>query len=162
MGMILRRVAIFIFFVVALSTSIAHAQLSVTAPANVEITHDLITNNQFFAESSWLVENDASLLGATVVMSCGPFEHADDPTEQVNASLVLRVVASAPAAVWAPIVPIGSTNIALSIDSAVVSATSIGVGDGELGLTVGFLGGGISTLQAGDYLTTVTATITAN
>ena len=125
------------------------------------IRHDQRPQPQVFAAALWDV-NTKSKRGATVVLSCGPFQSAVDPGSYVDGQLGLRVRASHPHANWTVQVAADRTNIAGRNRTATVVATSEDKGAGTLELTVTFLGADVLDLVEGDYDTVVTGTITAH
>jgi len=132
--------------------------ISITAPADVSINHNLSDSDQPFAQQAWNVYTSNST-GASVVMSMGRFVHTGDATYFRNGSMGLAVVSSDATAGWG--VDVATDNTSAS-GTATVNASSSGPGSGQLGLSVVFIESDASTLAAGDYVATVTGTITNN
>lgn len=140
----------------------ARAQLSVSAPSDSSIQHNMQNGDQTFSEATWTLVNQEGLDGATVQWSCGPFVHTSDATVKADALLELRMLASEPGSGWSVISAQDGTNVSGGDQTATVEAGSQDLGDAEAGLTVTFVNGNFSTLAAGTYAVTVTATISAN
>ncbi len=132
--------------------------LSITAPADVLINHNLADSDQPFSQQSWNVYT-SNALGASVSMSMGRFVHDSDSTFFRNASMDLAVLSSDATATWAVDSASDSTN---ATGTATVAASSTGPGSGALGLSVVFIETDASTLASGNYVATVTGTITNN
>lgn len=132
--------------------------ISITAPADVSINHNLSDSDQPFSQQAWNVYT-SNAAGASVVMSMGRFVHTADATYFRNGSLDLALVSSDATASWG--IDVASDDTAAS-GTATVNASSTGPGTGQLGVSVVFLETDASTLAAGDYVATVTGTITNN
>jgi hypothetical protein len=132
--------------------------ISITAPADVTINHNLTDSDQPFAQQTWNVYT-SNASGAAVTLDMGRFVHSTDSTFFRNASMDLALVSSDSTANWVVDTPSDTTTTS---GTASVAASSDGPGSGQLGLTVVFLTGDASTLAAGDYVATVVGTITNN
>ncbi len=136
--------------------------ISITAPANVAVTHDQSENNQAFPNQPWVVRGN-SLAGVTASFSTTQaFRHLVDPTARRNASLGLSVNTSVGAAAWTVSQPTDTTDYATNDGIATVQVSSNGFGRATLDLAVSFVTDGFGTFPAGDYETTVTGTVTSN
>jgi len=132
--------------------------ISITAPADVSINHNLSDSDQPFAQQAWNVYT-SNAAGAAVVMNMGPFVHTTDASYSRNGQMDLALVSSDSTAAWG--VDVASDDT-ITTGTATVNASSSGPGSGQLGLSVTFLETDASTLAAGDYVATVTGTITNN
>ncbi|QEG21459.1 hypothetical protein [Mariniblastus fucicola] len=132
--------------------------ISITAPADVSINHNLSDSDQPFAQQAWNVYT-SNATGASVVMSMGRFVHTGDSAFFRNGQMDLALVSSDSTANWVVDTATGDTS---GTGTASVAASSTGPGSGQLGLNVTFIETDASTLAAGDYVATVTGTITNN
>ncbi len=167
------------FGVLGLSGSVLHAQapaprtasqtftvvvpqnISITAPGAVTITHDETDNNQSFAQQSWVVKGNIRN-GVLVSFATGSaFVHTQDNTFQRNAKLDLAVGTTAGPATWTVTKATDQTDYATADGVASVEANSNGVGRAAFNLGVTFITEEFGLFAAGDYVTTVTGTVTA-
>lgn len=132
--------------------------ISITAPADVLINHNLTDNNQVFAEQPWNVFT-SNPTGAAVTLDMGRFVLDTDSTFFRDASMALAMLSTDSTANWAVTTAAGTTA---GSGTASVAAGSTGPGSGQLGLTVTFIESDASTLAAGNYVATVVGTITNN
>jgi hypothetical protein len=138
------------------------AAISITAPANVNLTHDQSENDQTFPNQAWVVRGN-SLAGVTATFSTNQaFRHTVDPTARRNAALALAVNTSVGTAAWTVTQPNDTTDYATNDGVATVQVSSNGFGRATLDLAVSFVTDGFGTFPAGDYETTVTGTVTSN
>jgi hypothetical protein len=136
--------------------------ISITAPANVTLTHDLTENNQVFPPQAWVVKGNTRL-GVTVVFATTqPFTNASDSNFKRDAKLDLSLGATAGSAKWTITKATDASNYATGGATASVQASSNGTGRAVFNLGVTFVTNGIDTVENGNYVTTVTGTVTAN
>lgn len=135
---------------------------SIIAPAAQGFTHDTTDSDQPFSEVTWQLVSGADVDGYVTQLSCGPFVHATAGSFKADSKLVIRILSSSGSANWTVTAANDQTDYGTGDETAVVSAQSSAVGDGEVGLTVTFLDSDFSRLAAGVYNMTVTGTITAN
>lgn len=128
---------------------------------NQTIGHNERAEPQVFDGAVWGVDSK-SKFGATVTLSCGPFQSSNDPGSFVDAQLGLRVLSTQNKPNWRVRVAADRTNIAGGTKRANVVAESEDKGNGILELMVTFLGADVLDLVEGEYSTTVTGTITAH
>lgn len=144
-------------FTVSVPTSI-----SITAPANVSLTHNETDSNQSFPAQQWVVKGN-TLNGVTVSFSTGSaFVHTTDNSFKRNAQLGLSVASNTGPATWNVTQASDVTDYANNDGVATVQATSNGVGRANFNLAVTFVTDTYGTFAAGNYETTVTGTVTAN
>jgi hypothetical protein len=135
--------------------------ISIAAPAAVQITHDQSNNPQAFPAQSWVVKGNVRN-GVTVEFSTGSaFVHTQDPTYKRNAKLDLAVGTTQGPASWSLVTASSTTNYTNNTN-ALVKASSNKPGRANLDLTVTFLTENYDEFAAGDYTTTITGTVTAN
>jgi hypothetical protein len=136
--------------------------ISITAPANILINHDETENNQAFPNQAWTVKGNV-LSGVTVAFATNQaFTHTTDNTFKRNARLDLALGTTLGPATWSVGQATDTTDYANSDGVATVQASSNGVGRATFNLGVSFITDGYGTFAAGDYVTTVTGTVTAN
>ena len=136
--------------------------LTITGPANVTVAHDQSDSNQAFAAQQWTASvNDVD--GATVIFQTNQaFTHTVASSYKRNAKLDLAIASSDAGANWSVSTATDQTNYAGADGVAAVQASSTAPGDAAFNLTVTFITTDFSSLAAGSYTTTVTATLTAN
>jgi hypothetical protein len=132
--------------------------ISITAPADVSINHNLADVDQPFAQQTWNVYT-SNALGAGVVLDMGRFINTSNASFFREGQLDLAVLSSDATATW--VVGTASDDTSGS-GTASVDGSSTGPGSGQLGVSVTFLETDASTLASGDYVATVTGTITNN
>jgi len=140
--------------------------ISVTAPADVAITHDESNNDQAFAAQTWVVKGN-TLNGVTVSFSTGTaFTHTTDPSFKRDALLGLALgTTTGPAGTtWTVDTASDQTDYANATpdEVATVAASSNGVGSADFDLAVTFITDTFGSFAAGAYETTVTGTISSN
>jgi hypothetical protein len=136
--------------------------ISITAPAAVSLTHDETDNPQAFQPQPWVVRGN-SLSGVNVTFATSaPFTHATDSTFKRDAKLNLALGTVQGPATWTVDVNNDQTDYINNDNAALVSATSNGVGRATFNLSVTFVTEEFGVFAAGDYLTTVVGTVTAN
>lgn len=136
--------------------------ISITAPANVAITHDESENDQPFPAQPWVVKGN-TLDGVTASFSTATaFVHATDETARRDVTLGLAVNSSVGSANWTVGQPTDTTDYNNNDGVATVQVSSNGFGRATMDLTVSFVTDGFGTFPAGEYATTVTGTVTAN
>lgn len=135
--------------------------ISITAPAAVSITHDQTDNPQAFPAQSWAVKGN--LKGGVTVSfaTASPFVHSTDSSFKRNAKLNLALNNKQGPATWTVDVNQDQTDYVGNDPVAQVTANSNGVGRANFDLTVTFVTEDFSLFAAGDYITTVTGTISA-
>lgn len=124
------------------------------------ITHNEKPEPQSFKETRWLAYTFFAR-GATVHLTCPPFDHEIDPSFQADGRMDLRVQ-RAFSGNWKVAIPSDQTAHEFGDNDATVIAITDERGLAVLGLTVSFLGTDLNSLADGEYSTTVTGTITAN
>ncbi len=140
---------------------IVPANISITAPSNVVITHDQTEADQAFPAQQWIVKGN-SLAGVNVSFSTNTaFVHKTDSTFKRNAQLGLAVASSVGPATWTVASAADTTDYINSDEVATVAASSNGVGKATFDLTMKFVTDGFGSFAAGDYESTVTGTVTA-
>ena len=132
--------------------------ISITAPADVSITHNMTDSNQPFSQQAWNVYT-SNALGAGVTLDMGRFINTSNASYFREGQLDLAVLSSDATASW--VVGTASDDTSAT-GTASVDASSSGPGSGQLGVSVVFLETDASTLASGDYVATVTGTITNN
>jgi hypothetical protein len=143
-------------------TVTVEAGLAITAPADAVIIHDLSDDGQVFAAQRYTVASNA-VLGAAVSFAVSqPFTHSLDSQYRRDVKLDLAIFEADPLALWSVTQASGQTDYEGGSSSAQVTASSLLAGNASFDLTVTFLSSSGSTLPAGDFATTVTATVTAN
>jgi hypothetical protein len=136
--------------------------ISITAPANVALTHNETDSDQAFPAQQWVVKGN-SRQGVTVSFSTGSaFVHTTDNTFKRNAQLALSVGSSTGPATWTINQGTDVTDYAGGDGVATVQASSNNVGRANFNLAVTFITDTFGTFASGDYETTVTGTVTAN
>ena len=136
--------------------------ISITAPANILINHDETDNNQPFPQQGWVVKGN-TLTGVTVSFATNQaFVHTTNATFKRNAKLDLALGATLGPATWNITQATDTTDYANNDGVASVQANSNGVGRANFNLAVTFITDGFGSFAAGDYVTTVTGTVTAN
>jgi hypothetical protein len=136
--------------------------VSITAPAAASITHDQTDNPQVFPTQAWVVKGNAST-GLNVNFSTAqPFTHTVDNTFKRDCRLQLAVGTTQGPASWNVTTASDVSNYASGDNTALVAATSTGVGRANMNLTVSFITNEFGVFAAGDYTTTVTGTVAAN
>jgi hypothetical protein len=138
-------------------------RMMIIAPSGIaSVTHDGTEADQAFAAERWTV-NQNSPAGAVVTFTTEyAFTSTLAPTLKRDARLDLALDSAQSASAWTVSIPTDQTNYASAAEVAKVQATSTAPGRAAFDLTVTFLTGDIITLASGDYMTTVTGTITAN
>lgn len=133
----------------------------IAAPAQTpQLVHDETQADQIFSAQTWTISGNA---GAGVDVSFAattPFQHATEPVQR-NAGLALELGESAGPAAWSLETASAQTDYERGVDSAVVSASSNGVGRAQLSVTVSFITDAFGTFPTGNYTTTVVGTVTA-
>ncbi|MEZ6067301.1 MAG: hypothetical protein R3B90_16715 [Planctomycetaceae bacterium] len=134
--------------------------ISITAPSNrVLIRHDRTDANQTFDPQLWVATTN-NATGASIDWEITPFANG---STQRNARLTASVDSSDAAAAWTMGTATATTDYtSLVSPNADVTASSTGPGDGGFNLVVDFLDTDYSQLPAGDFVSTVVGTITAN
>lgn len=136
--------------------------ISITAPADVSITHDETDTDQSFPAQQWTVKGNV-LAGVSVSFSTGTaFTHTTDPSFKRDAKLDLSVASNSGPGSWSVSQASDQTDYDNSDEVATVQAASDGVGRATFDLAVSFITEEFGTFAAGDYDTTVTGTVTAN
>lgn len=143
-------------------TVVVPQSISISAPAAVSLTHDQTNNPQAFPAQPWVVRGN-SRAGVNVSFATAtPFVHVDDASFKRDARLSLAVGTVQGPATWTVNVNNDQTNYVNNDNSALVSATSNGVGRATFNLSVTFVTEEFGVFAAGDYLTTVVGTVAAN
>ncbi|XZE53279.1 hypothetical protein SH139x_005014 [Planctomycetaceae bacterium SH139] len=138
------------------------ANISISPPAEVEITHDESESDQPFPQQQWLVKGNV-LSGLSVSFATvTPFTHTTAPDFKRDARLNLAVAASLGPANWTVDQATDQTDYQASNLDAVVLASSDGVGRATFDLGVEFITDGFGSFAAGNYETTIVGTVTAN
>lgn len=132
--------------------------ISITAPADVSINHNLSDSNQPFGQQTWNVFT-SNATGAGVVLTMGRFINTSNAAFFRDGELGASVISSDVTATWIVGTALDDT---VSSGTASVDASSTGPGSGQLGISVVFLETDASTLASGDYVATVTGVITNN
>ena len=132
--------------------------LTVTAPAAGTLTHDGNDTNQALAPADWTVASNGASGAAISFEVIAPFVGPMDYKRDVK--LDLTVSTSDTGSGWETSVATAQTNGTTS--SATVTAASTAAGNASLTLGVTMLNSDYSTMAAGSYTTTVTATLSAN
>ena len=141
---------------------IVPTSISITAPNEIEMTHDQSDNDLSFPNQAWVVKANV-LSGVTVGFAVqSPFVHTTDATFKRDARLSLAVNSSLGPATWTVTTASDQTDYANADDSASVVAESNGVGRATFDLAVQFITNDFGTFAAGNYETTVVGTVTAN
>lgn len=126
-----------------------------------KLGHNERAEPQVFNPTLWDVDSKTRF-GATVALSCEPFQSTVDPSSQVDSQLTLRVNRTQVKPNWRVRIATDRTNVNRGNTRATVVAASEDRGKGILELLVTFLGADVFDLVEGDYSTTVTGTITAH
>lgn len=143
-------------------TVVVPQSISITAPAAVSLTHDQTDNPQAFPAQPWVVRGN-SRAGVNVSFATAtPFTHAADSTFKRDAKLNLALGTVQGPATWTVDVNNDQTDYINNDNAALVSASSDGVGRATFNLSVTFVTEEFGVFAAGDYLTTVVGTVTAN
>jgi hypothetical protein len=136
--------------------------ISISAPSDVLINHDLTNADQAFGAQAWDVRGNTPS-GVTVNFSVtSPFTNQTNNTFKRDARLSLVKGTTTGTANWTVTTATDQTNYTGSDNGATVTASSDGAGRANMLLTVTFVTGDIGSVLAGDYVTTVTGTVTAN
>lgn len=144
------------------------AVLSCTSPAPLVLeTHNEADGDFALTTQQWVSECNNGIGGATLFTLTQPFIHEDDATIKCDAGLTISIDNTATDALanWLVVGPVTVRtfyDVAVPINSATVLAVSTAAGNATFNVDVAFLTGEFSTIPAGKYETTVTATITAN
>ena len=133
--------------------------LTITAPADVPKTHDTTDANQTFDPQNWAVTCNNGA-GATVAFSITTFSNGSAVRDS---SLTVSVASSDQATANWQVTTVGaqSTDNVNSVNTATVNADSDGPGNATFTVNVTFIDSDYSVLPAGDYVATVTGTLTA-
>jgi hypothetical protein len=138
------------------------ADIRLTAPAAVTLTHNTSNGNQVFPLQDWRARGNVRR-GVTVSLATDhSFWNTDSPTTRRDAQLRLFVQRLTGPGRWRLNQPLDRTRTSAGDELAVVQASSNGAGEASLRLRVVFLGGNYAILPGGDYQMTVTGTITPN
>lgn len=142
-------------------TVVVPTSISITAPTAASITHDESDNPQAFPVQTWAVKGNVRN-GMTVTFATNqPFVHAQDSSFKRNARLELALGTVAGPATWSITSSADQTDYVNNDSVAQVSAESNGVGRANFDLTVKFITEEYGLFAAGNYVTTVTGTVTA-
>ena len=143
-------------------TVVVPSSLTITAPADVSLTHDESDNDQAFPAQQWVVKGN-SLNGVSVSFATSQaFKHTTEPTYKRDLTLGLAVASSNGPATWNVTQASDTTDYVGSDEVATVAASSNGVGRATFDLSVTFITDSFGTFAAGSYETTVVGTLTAN
>lgn len=143
-------------------TVVVPSNLSITAPADMSITHDETDADQAFATQQWVVKGN-ELNGVSVSFATDQaFKHSTEPTYKRDVKLDLSVASSLGPASWTLGQSTDTTDYVGSDEIATVAASSNGVGRATFDLAVTFITDSFGTFAAGSYETTVTGTVTSN
>lgn len=143
-------------------TVIVPGAISITAPANVEITHDETENDQSFAPQGWEVKGNV-LSGVSVsIATDSHFQHTTETEGKRDAKIDLSIGATTGAANWTVTQATAQTNYANNNGIATVQATSDDSGSAFLNVDMTFITDGFGSFPAGTYEATVTGTVAAN
>ncbi|WP_146536640.1 hypothetical protein [Rubripirellula reticaptiva] len=141
-------------FVVSVPT-----RLGITAPAQVNITHDLTDAVQRFPAQQWSVRGN-SRGGMVIEFSIAKaFKHHQIESAKNDARLSLSVTSTDGPATWLVTQPSDQTSLSNDDETAVVQATSDDVGSAMLELNVDFVAAPSVSLATGDYTMEVVCTI---
>lgn len=138
--------------------------LTVTGPSNVTITHDQTDSDNAFSAQQYVVHQNP-VLGSNITFAVSaPFVHASSSSFKRDCKLALAIASSESVALWSVTTAADQTNYSAGTpdNDASVRAASTLPGDATFNLTVTFITSDFSTMAAGNYSTTVTATLTAN
>jgi hypothetical protein len=136
--------------------------ISISAPSDVLINHDLSNTDQAFAAQAWDVRGNTAT-GVTVNFSVNtPFIHQTNNTFKRDAKLSLAKGTTTGTANWTVTSSTDQTNYAGAKNNATVTAASDGAGRANMLVSVTFITGDVGSVLAGDYVTTVTGTVSAN
>jgi hypothetical protein len=136
--------------------------LTISGPSDVTIAHDgTDSNNAFSAQQYSVSQNPISGSSVTFDVSA-PFTHTTASSFKRDCKLDLAIASSEAVALWAVSTASDQTDYGSSDNAAQVAAASQLPGDVVFNLTVTFITSDYSTLAAGSYSTTVTATLTSN
>ncbi|MCA9053976.1 MAG: hypothetical protein KDA75_09075 [Planctomycetaceae bacterium] len=122
------------------------------------LEHDTTDADQSFPAQTWIASCN-SPQGASVRFSITPF--ANGATLR-NAGLAATINQSDAAAHWSLGTSSHRTDYAAATPNAVVGASSSGPGDASFDLLVTFIDSDFSQLPSGDFVATMTGTISAN
>lgn len=138
-------------------------RMMIAAPSGTEsLTHNGTEADQAFAVQRWTVDQN-NPAGAVVTFATEyAFTSTDSAGLKRDARLDLSLDTARSASTWSVSVPSDQTDYASAAEVAKVQAASAAPGSAAFDLTVTFLTGDVITLASGDYLTTVTETVTAN
>lgn len=138
------------------------SRIRITPPKDALIAHDETDNDQTFPTQRWRVRANVRD-GVTVVFSTDQaFTHTTDRTYKRDATLKLGVAWDLGPATWVVGQASDSTDYASGDETAAVQASSDRPGMAAFNLGVSFMTDTYGTFLAGDYVTTVTGTVTAN
>lgn len=136
--------------------------ISITAPSDLLINHDLSDADQAFAAQAWDVRGNTAA-GVTVNFTVNtPFVHQTNNTFKRDAKLSLVKGTTSGPANWTVTSSTDQTNYAGSKNNATVTATSDGSGRANMLVSVSFITGDVGSVLSGDYVTTVIGTVSAN
>ncbi len=136
--------------------------ISIVAPSNQVITHDLTDNNQTFPLQTWTVKGNLANGLNVSFATTHAFTHSSDANSKRNAQLGLALASSQGAGRWTITKATDATNFASGDELAEVTAVSDGVGRANFNLSVTFVTEEIGLFAAGDYSTTIVGTVSAN
>ena len=153
--------AAFLFLdVIPVDWSVAAPPPAIHASGKPQGLHVLDTSQPgVFPEQSWKIVAPNPLGPTVAVWTVTPFTNAKDPKSYVDAQLNLRTVIRGNSGGWQVLVPQARTAVTRGTSMASVAAASQG-GNGEVGITVSFLGHEQPIVTDGVYETTVVGTIT--
>jgi hypothetical protein len=140
------------------------SSISITAPADVALTHDESDNNQAFPAQSWGVSGNTQA-GVNVSFSTAQaFTHTTDSSYKRDVELSLALGNAIGAATWTVGTASDTTDYANATpdEVATVAASSDGVGAADFDLSVTFITDTFGSFAAGAYETTVTGTVSSN
>ena len=126
-------------------------------------THPSVEGNLDFFDSEWYMESNSSA-GASVTFSAGPFINEDNPAYMRDSQMRLRRLRNRGAATWAFEDQVERTRYSNGKMNAVVKMSCTSAGRAFVGMRVRFFTETNPTarLPAGNYVTTVVGTISAN
>lgn len=140
------------------------ANISITSPSDVVITHDESDDDQAFAPQTWTVKGN-TLAGVNVSFSTDQaFTHTTDSSFKRDAQLGLSLSSSNGPATWTIGTASDTTDYANATpdEVATVAASSDGVGSADFDLAVTFITDTFGSFASGAYETTVTGTVSSN
>lgn len=142
-------------------TVVVPQSISITAPTAASLTHDESNNTLAFAPQAWVVRGNARNGVNVSFATATAFVNTSDSTFKRDAKLELGLGTTQGPATWAIGTASDTTDYTGGDQVAQVTASSNGVGRANLNLTVSFITGEYGVFAAGDYVTTVTGTVTA-